>query len=88
MSEIDLIKGLLAMDVADRNILTGLLNLMQTETDPGHLADVLDDIYFIIAQAACSGHTQELPGGKNSLDGNMYYLHRLRDIFAGQTNPV
>jgi hypothetical protein len=74
------------MDNIDKNIIAGLMDLITQETDASFIAEVLDDIYFILAQNAVTDPDRVLQG-RHELDTSMYYLHYLRDIFAGKVKP-
>lgn len=71
------------MDKIDKNIVAGLLDLLTNECEAEFIAEVLDDIYYIVAQNAIT-NPDRVQHGKHELDKNMYYLHYLRDIFAGK----
>jgi len=71
------------MDNIDKKIIAGLIDLISKQTDAAFIADVLDDIYFIIAQNHAIDSERTMLG-KHNIDENIYYLHYLRDVFAGK----
>jgi len=74
------------MDKTDKNIIAGLIDLITKEAEAEFIAEVLDDIYFILAQNVAADPDRALPG-KHEIDKSMYYLHYLRDMFAGKFEP-
>lgn len=75
------------MDKIDKQIIAGLVEFLTTNIEPEIMAEVLDDIYYIIAQNAVRD-PQSFELGKHSLDVNMSYLHQLRDVLKGKLEPV
>lgn len=75
------------MDNTDKHIVDGLVDLITKEADADFIADVLDDIYYIIAQNVAKDPDRTM-GTKIDIDQNMYYLHLLRDIFANKKQVV
>lgn len=75
------------MNSTDKQIIAGLMDLITREADVEFIAEVLDDVYYILAQGIAADPDRAL-GGKIEMDKNMYYQHMLRDIFARKHETV
>lgn len=73
------------MKPTDARILNELIELITNDTQPQRIANVLDDVYYVISQNVAKSHSElrdDMITGDIPLDESLFYIRRLRDIFA------